>query len=347
MRTLDPRTLHQFREILDSIASAREHEYAFHLIVDRIERLFKCQTVAILIVDPASEYLVIESSYNISHTYYKSYRRKIATGAVGELLWTGVPVLVNDDSADPGRAEQFRLEHPFGSCIAVQMSSDHRPVGYLYLDSTRRDEFTEDDVELLRFFADMAAIAYTNARLHEQVSRLDTVDKESGMDKYAPFLNRLEEAVEKATHANERFTVVIGDVDNFKEISNVHGHGTSGRLLKELGSLLRTEVRVEDALARFGPDEFIILRPSHDLDDGIRFAKAVRQSIEQASFVDGRIRTTVSMGVACFPSNGRSADELLLTAKKALFEAQRSGRNSVYHYPSIWYESHRPVRDTD
>lgn len=347
MRTLDPRTLHQFREILDSIASARECEYAFHLIVDRIERLFKCQTCAILVVDPDSEYLVIESSYNLSHTYQKSYRRRIATGAVGELLWTGNPVIVNDASADSDRAGQFRLEHEFQSCVAVQMSSDHRPLGYVYVDSMKKDEFTDNDVELLRFFADMASIAYSNARLHEQVSKLDTVDKESGMNKYSPFLSRLEEAVQKATHADEHFAVVIGDVDNFKEISNVHGHAMSGRLLKELGSLLRSEVRLEDSLARFGPDEFIILRASEGLEDGIRFAKELQQAIERASFVDDTIRTTVSMGVACFPANGRSIDDILLTAKKALFEAQKAGRNNVFHYPAAWYQSSRPVRDTE
>ena len=100
MRTLDPRTLHQFREILDSIASAREYEYAFHLIVDRIERLFGCQTCAILLIDPRSEYLGIASSCNLSHTFDKSFRQRIETGAVGKLLWTGEPVLINDAALD-------------------------------------------------------------------------------------------------------------------------------------------------------------------------------------------------------------------------------------------------------
>jgi len=347
MRTLDPRTLHQFREILDSIASAREYEYAFHLIVDRIERLFKCQTCAILLIEPKTEYLHIESSFNISHTYYKTYRKRIATGAVGELLWTGIPVRIEDATLVPDLAGQFKLEHPFRSCVAVQISSDHRSIGYLYVDSASRAVFNDDDVELLRFFADIASIAYSNARLHAQVSALETVDRESGLEKYAPFLTRLEEAVHQASHANEHFSVVIGDIDNFKEISNVHGYATSGRLLKELGSLLQGEIRMEDSLARFGPDEFIILRKSVDLTDGIRFARELRGAIERSSFVDNSIRTTVSLGVAGFPSNGRSTDDILLTAKKALFEAQKAGRNSVFHYPTVWYDSPRPVKDTD
>ncbi len=315
--------------------------------MDRIERLFKCQTCAILLVDPSTEYLLIESSYNLSHTYYKSYRRKIATGAVGELLWTGRPVLINDAANDRERADQFRLEHDFRSCIAVQMVSDHRPAGYLFVDMALPDAFNEDDVELLRFFADMAAIAHMNAQLHQRVSQLETVDRDSGMEKYTRFLGRLEEAVQKADHANEQFAVVIGDIDNFKEISNVHGNQTSGRLLKEVGALLRSAVRMEDSLARFGPDEFIILRASEKLEDGIRFAKSLKDAIAEASFVNDSIKTTVSLGVAGFPSNGRSTDNILLTAKKALFEAQRAGRNTVYHYPTVWYESPRPVRDTD
>jgi diguanylate cyclase (GGDEF)-like protein len=346
MRTLDPRTLHQFREILESIAVAREYQYAFHLIVDRIERLFKCQTCAILLVDPKTEYLKIASSFNLSHTYDKTFNQKIATGSVGELLWTGRPILIEDAAEEPEIAGQCKLEHPFRSCIAVHLRTDQRSVGYVYVDSAHAKAFDEDDVELLIFFADLAAIAYMNARLHERLSNLDTKDKESGLDKYPPFLERFEEMLQQATQTNGQFSIVIGDVDNFKEIANVHGHRTSAQLFWELGSLLRSESRLEDFLARFGPDEFIILRASESLDDGIRFAKSLGKTIERSGFIGNTIHTTVSMGVASFPSNGRSADDIILTAKKALFEAQRSGRNKVFHYPATWYESESVLSDS-
>ncbi|HEY4612692.1 MAG TPA: diguanylate cyclase, partial [Bacteroidota bacterium] len=87
-----------------------------------------------------------------------------------------------------------------------------------------------------------------------------------------------------------------------------------------------------------GFDEFIILRSNEAEDDALQFAQKLRQSVEDATFTSKQIKSSISVGVAVYPQNGKVADDLLLTAKKALFEAQRQGRNTVVHLPTVWYE---------
>ncbi len=115
-----------FSEILKVLKSTNQHEKVLHLIVDRVVRMYHCQACAIVVVDTQTEYLSIELGYGLSHTFSKAFRRKLATGAVGKLLWTGTPVVIADSEADPQLAEDIKLENPFGSAVCVQIAADHR-----------------------------------------------------------------------------------------------------------------------------------------------------------------------------------------------------------------------------
>ena len=345
MNPADQRCLRMMKEILDLLKSSNQYEHVFHLIVDRLEHLYRCQTCAIILIDPKSEYLKVENSYGLSLTFRKAFRRKISTGAVGTLWWTGKPVLIRSAAEAPQESEELRLEEPFGSCACVQIAVDHRTLGYLHIDSKEAGSFAEEDLPILQTFADFAGLAYHKAWLTEENMRLDRIDHETGLEKYDAFLERLNESVERARNFGEHFAILIGDVDNFKEIAHTYGYDSSHRLLAEMGGVLRTIIRPVDAAGRFGFDEFIILRTNSALDDAIRFAKELGRNIAETPFTDKQIKSSLSIAVAAFPENGRTVDDLVLTAKKALLEAQRSGRNSVFHYPNVWYASDVALRD--
>jgi len=341
MHPVNEQCFRYFAEIVRTLKATTHHERVLSLIVDRIVRTFNCQTCAIALIDPKSEYLRIDQCYNLSLTFCNSFRRRIATSSIGQLLWTGKPIVIPDSTRDPALADEIALEHPFGSCICLQIAVDQQTLGYLHVDCAEPGALGLADVELLHLFADIAGIAVIKSSLHDENIRLDRVDRETGLEKYPPFLEKLRAAMERAEEFSENFAVLILDVDNFKDTVNTYGYDVSHQLLKELGGSVQLLLRPVDAAARYGFDEFILLLANTGLEGGQDFAEHLRLRIAEQEWTLRKIHTSVSIGLAAFPRNGNTIDTVLTTAKKALFEAQRRGRNQAFSYESEWYT--RPV----
>lgn len=324
-----PQCFRYLADILHTLSATNQHERILHFVVDRIARLTKCQTCAIILIDPKTEYLTIENWHGLSLTFCNEFRRRIATAAVGNLLWTGTPLVIPDSAANPDTARDLQLEYPFRSCVCVQISLDHRTLGYLHVDSTEPGSLTQDHAGILGLFADIVALALNKSRLFEENLRLERIDKETGVEKYLPLLERIQSAVTRAQEFGEHFGVLLLDVDNFKEIVKTYGYDTSRELLLSMAGVLRMDLRPIDAIGRYGFDEFIILLEKTELPALVTRARSIRESVARRTYTAGEIHSTVSIGVASFPRNGTTADDLILTAKKGLFEAQRSGGNEV------------------
>lgn len=316
-------------EVLTTLKSTNQHEQVFSLIVDRIVRMYRCQTCALIIIDPATEYLRITMSHGLSLTFEKSFRRPLSADSLGKLLWTGKPICMQNSADDPQCAEEVKLEHPFGSCVCVQISVDHRSLGYLYVDAKDPNVFTANDIHTLQSFADFAGVALNKSRLYEENLRLDKIDHETDFEKYAPFLEKLSASITRAETTNTSFALLILDIDNFKQVALTYGYETSKKLLREWAGLIKARLQPTDAAGRYGFDEAIILRENSTLENGKAFGNEVRRAIEEEEFTQQKIRTTVSIGVAAFPQNARTEKELLLAVKEALYKAQHTGRNRV------------------
>ena len=328
-------------EIVNTLATTNQHERVLHLIVDRLVRLTHCATCAIVQIDPKTEYLTIENSQGLSNHFCNEFRKKIATETAGKLLWTGTPVRLRGVPEEAAQAAELMLEHPFRSCVAVQIAVDHRTLGYLHLDSQEPDAFSEEDLTLLSLFADLAGLALNKSRLFEENLRLDRTDHETGVEKYLPFLERVHAASVRGTAFGEHFGVLILDVDNFKDVVKTYGYDLSRELLRSLGGTIRGSLRPIDAVGRYGFDEFILLLENCDLEGAVRRAQELRTTIAEGRHTAQEIHSTISIGVAAFPQNGTTPEDILLTAKKALFESQRAGRNLVCSFGDVWF-AHEP-----
>ncbi len=346
MHPINQQCFHYFAEIIRTCKSTNNAERVLSLIVDRIVRSYHCSTCAVVFIDPQTEYLRIDNCHNLSLTFCNAFRRRITTTAVGKLLWTGKPILIRDSTRDQQLADEVRLENPFASCLLVQISVDQRTLGYLYCDSTEVEAFDASDIEFLQLFADVAGLALVKAQLFEENMRLDRIDHETGLEKYVSFLERLKAGVERSEEFSENFTVLILDIDNFKDTVNTYGYDTSRQLLKEMGMVVQENLRTVDAAGRYGFDEFVMMIANSGLEGGLEFANRLRERIAAQQYTSRAIRSSVSIGVAAFPRNGTTADAVMLTAKQALFEAQRSGRNSAFCFKSDWFtRDHSPAQE--
>lgn len=202
--------------ILKTLKSTNQPEKVYHLVTDLVQQVFHCQSVAIVLIDPKTEYLTIEMSYGISHLFQKSFRRRISTGPIGRLVWDEHPIVIPDSRLQQDLADQVMLEHPFGSCVCMQMSADHRTVGYLYVSRVEPCIDSADDLALLQACADVAAMAFYKSWLVDENLRMDRIDHETGLEKYTAFQERFAATMERAIRFQEPFALIVGDVDNFK-----------------------------------------------------------------------------------------------------------------------------------
>lgn len=318
-------------ELVRLLATHRHYERVFHFVVDRLTRLYHCRACAIVLIDTESEYLSIENCSGISRTFCKSFRQQAATGSIGELLWTGRPILIADAELLPEIAQSVQLEQAFSSCLCVQISVHHQTIGYLYADSERRDAFQEEDIPVFDTFARIAALAYYQNRLYEDNLRLDRIDRETGLQRYSFFSENLGQNVVRAGEARESLGLVLMDIDNYKRISNTFGISARGLFLREFGGVIRKNLRAFDSACRYGADEVMIMLPKSTAEDVARFARELCAAIHDHTFTEHDITTSVSCGISVFPTDGSELETLILSAKHAVFEAQRAGRNKVFH----------------
>jgi diguanylate cyclase (GGDEF)-like protein len=143
---------------------------------------------------------------------------------------------------------------------------------------------------------------------------------------------RLAQEVERAIRFNRSLSLLVIDIDHFKQINDRYGHQRGDAILAELANRVVTETRAQvDTVARYGGEEFVLLLPETPIEGGRVVAEKIRESIASKPFgSEGEaISVTVSIGLACFPQHGSTAQTLLRAADQALYEAKGRGRNVV------------------
>lgn len=143
----------------------------------------------------------------------------------------------------------------------------------------------------------------------------------------------LELALERELRGGRPFSVLFLDLDHFKAVNDAHGHLTGSRMLVEVGRVLRSCVRDEDAVARYGGDEFVALLVGVDSGTGLKVAERIRRSVEDHRFLSREgtpLRITVSIGLSSFPEHGRTPAEVMELADRAMYRGKQTTRNVVY-----------------
>jgi diguanylate cyclase (GGDEF)-like protein len=164
-----------------------------------------------------------------------------------------------------------------------------------------------------------------------KLSRQARTDSLTGLVNRRDFDDRLGRELEKAGSFGYDLTLVLCDIDHFKQINDRYGHLAGDDVLRAVGRVFQESVRDRDIAARYGGEEFVLVLPATPLLGGRRLSERIRRSLEQlhVETADGeRISVTASFGAASFPAHG-SPERLLAAADEALYDAKRSGRNRV------------------
>ncbi|EMR14022.1 diguanylate cyclase [Methylophaga lonarensis MPL] len=164
-----------------------------------------------------------------------------------------------------------------------------------------------------------------------QLQRQAETDPLTGLDNRRRFNLELETLFWRAQRHQLKLAVILLDIDHFKKINDTFGHPVGDRVLCNLAELCRQALRESDFACRYGGEEFAFLLPDSDLSDAVAIAERLAQSIEDAEIITGdqRVRFTVSMGVAELAPTDENAEQLIHRADVLMYQAKRSGRNSI------------------
>jgi len=255
----------------------------------------------------------------------------ISQGVIGRTARTKATQLVRDVSLD---TDFLRASYEVKSEIAVPLIKEGNVLGVLNVESAHR-LLNENDVNLLNALAGSVAIAIDNARLHAEVKRMAMTDVISGLANRRAFDDILEAEIARASRYRHQLSLIILDLDSFKEYNDRWGHPAGDVRLREVADLLRLKVRDPDVAVRYGGEEFAIILPNTSKMGAIKLAERLRKAAEGSSPYKNGDRHpipgyTISLGVATFPDDATSIEELLLMADNAELMAKRLGKNRVY-----------------
>jgi diguanylate cyclase (GGDEF)-like protein len=162
---------------------------------------------------------------------------------------------------------------------------------------------------------------------HDELERLSATDTLTGLSNRRHLMNLLTQETERAKRAGQPFSILMLDVDHFKEYNDHHGHQAGDEVLARVGTVLRDSIRPYDCAARYGGEEFLVLLSATSLDRARESAERIRKQVRAEQFEGGLV--TISIGVAEYPSQGDTATSVIGQADAALYEAKRAGRDRV------------------
>ena len=168
------------------------------------------------------------------------------------------------------------------------------------------------------------------ARLREsraELERLSVTDALTGLYNRLRMMEVLENEVRRSRRLHHHFSVVMADLDLFKQYNDEFGHPTGDVALKRVAAIMREASRDVDFVARYGGEEFLIMMPETEIDGATQFAERIRKKIASEQLPDGKI--TLSLGVSAFPMHGDAPDQLIAEADAALYLAKRAGGDRV------------------
>ena len=163
---------------------------------------------------------------------------------------------------------------------------------------------------------------------HEQARRLADIDPLTGLYNRRAWSRLLPAIRDKVRARNAPLTVMFLDLDDFKRLNDQHGHAAGDEILLELARVLRSELREQDLIGRFGGEEFVVALPGIDAAHATRVAVRIGQRLELGSLEAIGVACTVSTGVASLQAH-EDTDDLLRRADEAMYEAKAAGRNRV------------------
>ncbi|MFH1407070.1 MAG: sensor domain-containing diguanylate cyclase [Candidatus Omnitrophota bacterium] len=320
------------KDVTQTLGTQLSLDEASKYSLDRAYTIINKGDAAMLyFLEPRSQTLALKNS--ITRNESIKIRSKLGDIFDNWVLKKHTPLIVDDVKKD----YRFNLgeitagEHLYTSVIAAPLMTERRVLGVMRLDSPKAAGFTPDDLRLLDILSDLSAAAIKNCMLYLKTQELAIRDSLTGLFVHRYFKQRLKEEILRAGKTNIKTSLIMLDIDYFKDYNDKYGHTAGDIVLKNVAQILREKSQPGDLVARYGGEEFTLILPGADKEKAMNLAEAIRRQVGSTYVVLRREEThiTVSLGVASFPQDAREEDGILKLADARLYKAKQAGKNKV------------------
>jgi diguanylate cyclase (GGDEF)-like protein len=323
-------------EINSFIGASLDKKEVLKRILNQSKDLMECEFTSVLLIDPITNQLYFEVISD-EEDYAKLAEVRLNKGeGIAGIVWDkGKPIVINDASRDKrfsNKADQ-KADSTTRSLLAVPLVVDGKIIGVMEaINKLSRQAFSRFDLEIFQNMSLQAAIAIQNASLYD----LAITDGLTKLFIHRYFSGRLVEELNRAERYSNQLSLIIFDIDHFKNFNDTYGHQFGDEVLIRVADEIRKLCRVSDVPARYGGEEFCVILPQTTKDQANHLGERIRQKIEDMELVFNTqvVKLTISGGIAEYPADHpRNSSDLIHMADQALYHSKQNGRNrvSLYH----------------
>src|SRR5579862_5107491 len=292
-------------------------------IASEIQKNFSFDHIGIGLLDYGTKEIEIKAEAGAT-AHAMGKRIPLGTGILGRVARTGERALVQN--ALPGNLTGILPDSRAVLCIPITYGESL--LGVLNVESRNENAFSPQDVLILNTLADLLATALHNAFVFQKLQQQSITDGLTGIKTRRFFWEALSAEWKRASRSGRPFSVVLIDLDKFKEVNDTQGHFEGDLVLARVGRLLEQKSRQQNVVARYGGDEFIILMPETGPEQAETLAERLRQWMAADPLLSEH-HITGSFGVASFPTHGFSIEDVIRVADAGMYVSKRSGGNRV------------------
>lgn len=334
----DAEPYRRLAEIFHDVLSEQSLDALLERIADTLSELIPYEDVHIYEADEGNRELVPVLARSKWADEVMSERFSFGEGITGWAVEHREPVLANQAHLDP--RVRFVPGTPVEpeALVAVPLIARGRLMGTLNIYRVGEEaEFSEEEFLLAKRFGDAAALALDNAHIRARLEHQASTDALTGLYNHRAFHEHLRTQVMRASAEHGSVAVTMLDIDDFKKVNDVYGHGVGDLVLQQVGRVLISTARGEDIVCRPGGEEFAVILPGGDLRSALALSTRIGEALG-ALEVEAAGRLTVSTGVAVCPEHAGNPRELVACAEAAMMTAKARGKGLVVAFDDATLE---------
>jgi diguanylate cyclase (GGDEF)-like protein len=313
-----------FLNNISKTAISSEHaEQMLAEIVGEIQKNFRFDHIGIGILDYVTKDIEIKAE---AGTTAKALGKRIplGVGILGRVARTGETALVQN----AGEGHLLGVLPESRAVLCIPISYSETLLGVLNVESPHENAFSPQDVLIMNTLADLLATALHNSFVFQKLQQQSITDGLTGIKTRRFFWEALSSEWKRASRSGRPFSVVLIDLDKFKEVNDTLGHLEGDLVLARVGRLLEQKCRQSNVVARYGGDEFIILMPETGVEQAQILAERLRLWVATDPMLNEH-HISGSFGVASFPVHGFSVEDIIRVADAGMYVSKHAGGNRV------------------
>ncbi len=317
-------------DVFHEVLSEQTHSTVLERIADSLAAVIPYDAFTIYQADEARRLLIPVMARDRWAAEIMNDRPVLGEGITGWAIDHGEAQLVNDAHLDPRvKTVPGTPDDEPEALISVPLVARGAVKGALnvYRLGTGAN-FSQEEFELAKRFGDAAALALDNAQVRAGLELQAQTDSLTGLYNHRYFHDRLRAELNRASRTHDSTAVLMLDIDDFKRVNDIHGHGNGDLVLIELADLLRRIVRVSDVVCRLGGEEFGVIMASCDAGDALGLARRIVDSLAETE-IEPAGRLSVSIGIAQGPEHAMNPRELVACAEVAMMTAKALGKDQA------------------